>query len=272
MRIGLFVPCFIDAFYPEVGIATLELLERLGCDVDYPFDQTCCGQPMVNAGAHAEAAATEQLFVDNFAAYDVIVAPSGSCVHQVRNNHDAIEQTAAVRHVRENTHELVEFLHDVLEVREFPWARFAHKVGYHDACNTLRSLGHGTPPERNEPYFSKPRALLENVAGLELMLSHRPGEYCGFGGTYSVIEPEVSGQMGRNKVCDHAPKPDPHQTREVPMSRRKPCRIRLAPAQASGQERLCGLALFAKLAALQSVEHLGARARSAAAAARRQFS
>jgi L-lactate dehydrogenase complex protein LldE len=117
MRIGLFIPCFIDAFYPEVGIATLELLERLGCDVDYPFDQTCCVQPMVNAGAHAEAAATEQLFVDNFADYDTIVAPSGSCVHQIRNNHDAIEQTAKVKHVREHTYELVEFLHDVLEVR-----------------------------------------------------------------------------------------------------------------------------------------------------------
>ena len=114
MRIGLFVPCFIDAFYPDVGVATLELLERFDCDVDYPFDQTCCGQPMVNSGCHPEAAATEQLFVDNFAKYDLIVAPSGSCVHQVRDNLTAIEQTPEVKHVRENTLELVEFLHDVL--------------------------------------------------------------------------------------------------------------------------------------------------------------
>ena len=203
MTIGLFVPCFIDAFYPKVGIATLELLERLGCDVAYPFDQTCCGQPMVNAGCHPEAAATEQLFVDNFAQYDVIVAPSGSCIHQVRDNLTAIEQTPAVKHVRENSYELVEYLHDVLGVREFPWAKFPHRVGYHDSCNTLRNLGHGQPSELRGGYFSKPRALLEAVDGIELVTPDRPDECCGFGGTFSVTEPEVSGRMGHDKVADH---------------------------------------------------------------------
>lgn len=203
MRIGLFIPCFIDAFYPNVGIATLELLERFGCDVDYPFDQTCCGQPMVNSGCHPEAAATEQLFVDNFAQYDVIVAPSGSCVHQIRDNLTAIEQTDAVKHVRENTYELVEYLHDVLAVEAFPWAHFEHRVGYHDSCNTLRNLGHGQPSELHGEYFSKPRALLEKVAGIELVSPDRPDECCGFGGTFSVTEPEVSGQMGRDKIADH---------------------------------------------------------------------
>ena len=203
MRIGLFVPCFIDAFYPDVGVATLELLERLGCEVDYPFDQTCCGQPMVNAGCHPEAAATEQLFVDNFANYDLIVAPSGSCVHQIRDNLTAIEQTPAVKHVRENTYELVEYLHDVLNVTEFPWARFEHRVGYHDSCNTLRNLGHGHPSELHGKPFSKPRALLKNIAGLELVDIDRPDECCGFGGTFSVTEPEVSAQMGRDKIADH---------------------------------------------------------------------
>src|SRR5215831_8972494 len=86
MQVALFVPCYIDAFEPEVGIATLQLLERFGCQVEYPFDQTCCGQPMTNSGCHAEAAATEALFAKNFAGYDYIVAPSGSCVHQVRAN------------------------------------------------------------------------------------------------------------------------------------------------------------------------------------------
>ena len=98
MRIGLFVPCYIDAFFPKVGIATLELLERLGHDVVYPPDQTCCGQPMANSGFNAECADTEALFVRNFAGFDYIVAPSGSCVHRVRDNFDAIEQTAAARH------------------------------------------------------------------------------------------------------------------------------------------------------------------------------
>ncbi|MDA3919692.1 MAG: (Fe-S)-binding protein [Salinisphaera sp.] len=203
MQIGLFVPCFIDAFYPEVGIATLELLERFGCKVDYPFDQTCCGQPMVNAGCHPEAAATEQHFVNQFEKYDVIVAPSGSCVHQVRDNLTAIKQTDKVKHVRTNTYELVEYLHDVLKVDAFPWARFEHRVGYHDSCNTLRNLGHGQPSELHGKYFSKPRALLEKVAGLELVAPSRPDECCGFGGTFSVTEPEVSGQMGRDKIADH---------------------------------------------------------------------
>ncbi len=93
MRVGLFVPCYIDAFEPEIGVAALELLERLGCEVDYPFDQTCCGQPMTNAGCHEEAKATEALFVRNFRDYDYIVGPSGSCVHQVREHLTAIEQT-----------------------------------------------------------------------------------------------------------------------------------------------------------------------------------
>ncbi|HEV7442444.1 MAG TPA: (Fe-S)-binding protein [Steroidobacteraceae bacterium] len=87
MRIGLFLP------FPEVGIATLELLERFGHEVVYPCDQTCCGQLMANSGFHAECATTEALFVRNFSGFDYIVAPSGSCVHHVRDNFDAIEQT-----------------------------------------------------------------------------------------------------------------------------------------------------------------------------------
>ena len=81
MRIGLFIPCYIDAFFPEVGIATLELLERLGHEVVYPRDQTCCGQPMANSGFNAECADTEALFVRNFSGFDHVAAPSGSCVH-----------------------------------------------------------------------------------------------------------------------------------------------------------------------------------------------
>ncbi|MDB6158146.1 MAG: iron-sulfur (Fe-S) oxidoreductase [Gammaproteobacteria bacterium] len=96
MRIGLFVPCYIDAFFPEVGIATLELLERFGHEVVYPRDQTCCGQPMANSGFNADCAATEALFVRNFSGFDYIVAPSESCVHHVRDNFDAIEQTPEV--------------------------------------------------------------------------------------------------------------------------------------------------------------------------------
>ena len=202
MRIGLFVPCYVDAFEPEVGIATLELLERLGCTVEYPYDQTCCGQPMTNTGCHAEAAATEALFVKNFSGFDYVVAPSGSCVHQVREHLTAIPQTDEVRRVRSSTYDLVEFLHDVLKVEALPWARFPHKVAYHTNCNALRGIHHARPSELVAPYYSKPLDLLRLVNGVELVDLARPDECCGFGGTFSVFEPAVSAKMGYDKVAD----------------------------------------------------------------------
>ncbi|APX86901.1 Fe-S oxidoreductase [Methylorubrum extorquens] len=204
MRIGLFVPCYVDAFEPEVGIATLELLERFGLTVEYPFDQTCCGQPMTNTGCHQEAAATEALFVKNFSGFDYIVAPSGSCVHQVREHLTAIPQTDAVKHVRSRTFELVEFLHDVLKIEDLPWAEFPHKVAYHSNCNALRGIGHARPTELNQPFFSKPLNLLKKVKGVEIVDLTRPDECCGFGGTFSVFEPAVSAKMGYDKVTDQA--------------------------------------------------------------------
>jgi L-lactate dehydrogenase complex protein LldE len=202
MRVGLFVPCYVDAFEPEVGIATLELLERFGCTVEYPFDQTCCGQPMANTGCHAEAAATEALFVKNFSGFDYVVAPSGSCVHQVREHLTAIPQTDEVQKVRASTYELVEFLHDVLKVESLPWAEFPHKVAYHGNCNALRGIHHARPSEIVKPYFSKPLDLLRLVKGVELVDLARPDECCGFGGTFSVFEPAVSAKMGYDKVAD----------------------------------------------------------------------
>ena len=147
MRIGLFIPCYIDAFFPEVGIATLELLERFDHEVVYPRDQTCCGQPMANSGFNADCAATEALFVRNFSGFDYVVAPSGSCVHHVRDNFDAVEQTAEVREVRARTYELVEFLHDIQKVDAFPWARVsasrrtAQQLWHAAAAQTRGTLG-----------------------------------------------------------------------------------------------------------------------------------
>jgi len=204
MRVGLFIPCYMDAFEPEVGIATLELLERLGCTVEYPVDQTCCGQPITNTGCHQDAAAAEALFVKNFSGYEFIVAPSGSCVHHVRDNLDAVEQTSEVRAVRERTFEIVEFLHDIQKVDTFPWARFPHRVGLHNSCGTLRRLGHAKPSELHEPFFSKPMDLLTKVEGIEFATPARPDECCGFGGTFSVFEEVVSTKMGYDKVSDHA--------------------------------------------------------------------
>jgi L-lactate dehydrogenase complex protein LldE len=203
MRVALFIPCYVDAFFPEVGIATLELLERTGCEVAYPLDQTCCGQPMANSGCERDAKATEALFVKNFASFEYIVGPSGSCVHHIREHLTAIPQTDRVKKVRARTYELVEFLHDVLEVRSFPWAAFHHKVGLHNGCSTLRALGEAKMSEIAGPAFSKPRTLLAAVEGIEFVTPKRPDECCGFGGTFSVTEEPVSARMGHDKVTDH---------------------------------------------------------------------
>jgi len=203
MRVGLFIPCYIDAFFPEVGIATLQLLERLAIDVVYPLDQTCCGQPMANSGCQKDAAGTEALFVKNFQEFELIVTPSGSCAHHVREHLDAIPQTPEVERVRRGTYELVEFLHDVVKVEAFPWAEFPHKVGLHNACTTLRKLRTARASEIDEPPFSKPLDLLRKVRGIEFVMPSRPDECCGFGGTFSVFEEPVSAKMGYDKVEDH---------------------------------------------------------------------
>ncbi len=204
MTVALAIPCFVDAFFPEVGIASLELLERLGVEVVYPQGQTCCGQPMANSGCQDAARATEAHFVDLFKDFEAVVMPSGSCVHHLRDHLDAVPESAAVRHVRAHTYELVEYVHDVLQVREFPWAEFPHKVGLHNSCGTLRSLRHASMSELGEPFFSKPLDLLSKVRGIEFVTPTRPDECCGFGGTFSVAEDAVSGRMGLDKVRDHA--------------------------------------------------------------------
>ncbi len=204
MKVALFIPCYVDAFFPEVGIATLELLERLGIDVVYPLDQTCCGQPMANSGCHDDAAGAEKLFVKNFAGFDYVVGPSGSCVHHVREHFIGIPQTPAVKAVRERTFELVEFLHDVVKVKAFPWALFPHRVGLHNGCATLRALREASASEIVEPHFSKPLRLLSAVKGIEFVTPERPDECCGFGGTFSVFEEPVSAKMGQDKVNDHS--------------------------------------------------------------------
>jgi L-lactate dehydrogenase complex protein LldE len=159
---------------------------------------------MANSGFNAECAATEALFVRNFSGFDYVVAPSGSCVHHVRDNFDAIEQTEEVRAVRARTYEIVEFLHDIVKPQAFPWAKFPHRVGLHNSCGTLRRLRHAKASEVTEPFFSKPLDLLSKVEGIEFVTPARPDECCGFGGTFSVFEETVSAKMGYDKVSDHA--------------------------------------------------------------------
>jgi L-lactate dehydrogenase complex protein LldE len=202
LKIGLFIPCYIDMIYPEVGIATLQLLERFGLDVDYPLNQTCCGQPMSNSGDERNAAAAERLFVDNFKDFDCIIGPAGSCVKQVRCHFDTMEQTDEVKHVRQHTYELVEFLHDILKVDAFPWAEFQHSVAIHNSCSSVRGLGIAKPSEIVGVQFDKTANLLSKVKGLVLAPVDRPDDCCGFGGTFCVTDEMVSAQMGLEKARD----------------------------------------------------------------------
>jgi L-lactate dehydrogenase complex protein LldE len=200
-QIALMIPCYIDLFYPEVGIATLELLEKLKVDVVYPFDQTCCGQPMANSGCFEEARATEELFIKNFSGFDYIVAPSGSCTHHLRNKFTAAPDSPERRRISANVYDLVEFLHDVLQVREFPWAKFGHKVALHTSCSAIRGLGMASMSERvHDAKFSKPKNLLERVPGIQFVDFERLDECCGFGGTFSVTEEAVAAKMGYDKL------------------------------------------------------------------------
>jgi L-lactate dehydrogenase complex protein LldE len=202
MTVALFIPCYVDQFYPRAGIATLELLEKVGCTVDYPREQTCCGQPLANSGMEQEARPIYTHFVETFAAYDYVVCPSGSCVYHVNKHYDVLEQTEQVKTVRERTYELADFLINVVGVTELP-AKFEGKVGLHNSCHGLRGLRLGSGSERVVEAFSHYRYLLDMVEGLEVVPLDRIDECCGFGGTFSVNQPELSTKMGRDRIADH---------------------------------------------------------------------
>ncbi|KAA6330293.1 Lactate utilization protein A [termite gut metagenome] len=201
-KIGLFIPCYIDMFYPQVGIATLELLEKLGQDVAYPNKQTCCGQPLANSGSEDDAKATYQHFVRNFQGFDYIVSPSGSCVYHVRHHYDILEQTREVVNVRETVYELCEFLTDIIDIDDLK-IRYPHKVGIHQSCHGLRGLKLASSSERMIDSYSKIHRLLEKAEGIELIELDRKDECCGFGGTFSIFEPDVSVKMGKDRIGDH---------------------------------------------------------------------
>ncbi len=203
MKVGLFIPCYINAVYTEVGIATYKLLKSLGVNVDYPEDQTCCGQPMANAGYQLQAKKLVSRFDRLFQGYDLVVGPSASCVAFVREFHPGIAKSEG--HKCESAgkiRDIIEFLHDDLKVTSLP-SSFPHKVSIHNSCHGVRELHLSTPSECNLPYMNKVRNLLEKVQGIEVVEPKHIDECCGFGGMYSVEEPEVSCAMGRDKVLDH---------------------------------------------------------------------
>ncbi|NJX15476.1 (Fe-S)-binding protein [Tamlana crocina] len=202
MKVGLFIPCYINQLYPQVGQATLELLEKLNVEVVYPSGQTCCGQPMANSGYESESVGTYYHFVNNFKDFDYIVTPSGSCAYHVKKHYDIIPQTDAVTGVRNNVYELCDFLLNILKIKNLD-ASFPHKVGVHKSCHGLRGLRLGSCSERVTSDYSYIEEVLKKVKGVELMPVQRGDECCGFGGTFAVAEEAVSVKMGKDKIKDH---------------------------------------------------------------------
>lgn len=203
MRVALFVPCYVDQLYPRVALATVRVLERLGAEVVFPDEQTCCGQPMANAGSSDAAAPLARRFLEVFGGFDAVVCPSGSCTSMVRNHYDPfLAGRPGFDRLKKSTFELCEFLVEVLGVKAIE-GRFAHRVGLHQSCHGLRELGLGTPSERMAPRASKVAGLLASIGGIEIVPLSRTDECCGFGGTFAVAEEAVSCLMGRDRIADH---------------------------------------------------------------------
>ena len=204
MRVGLFVPCYVDQLRPEVGVATVELLERQGLEVDFPTAQSCCGQPLLTAGGAREARSLAERFLDVFARYEHVVCPSASCVATVTHHYrELLGASDALDALVARTHELSAFLVEVLEAAPLA-GRYPHRVGVHGSCHALRMLRRGPTSERMaEPAPNPVRRLLEPLDGIELVTLERPDECCGFGGVFSVGEPGVSTLMGLDRVEDH---------------------------------------------------------------------
>ncbi|MCI5560184.1 MAG: (Fe-S)-binding protein [Phocaeicola sp.] len=207
MKVGLFIPCYINAVYPEVGVASYKLLKSLGIDVDYPLDQTCCGQPMANAGFENESKELAKRFDQLFEQYDYIVGPSASCVVFVRDNYSKFlpkKEHKAHKCTDERIYEICEFIHDIVKPTALPKAvSFPHKVSIQNSCHGVRLMHLSAPSEHTVPYFNKLRNLLSLVKDIEIVEPERIDECCGFGGMFAAEEFSVSAQMGRDKVERH---------------------------------------------------------------------
>ena len=196
MRVALFATCLVDALFPDVGRATISLLERLGHEVAFPTGQTCCGQMHVNTGYQVAALPLVRHHVETFEGYDAVVAPSGSCVGSARHQHamvarrlgdDALAARAAA--IAGRTFELTEFLVDRLGLTDVG-ATFPHRVTYHPTCHSLRMLRVG----------DKPLRLLRAVRGLQLIELPDADQCCGFGGTFALKNSDTSTAMLSDKL------------------------------------------------------------------------
>ena len=194
MKVTLFIQCIVDSVFPKVGQSMVRVLDRLGVSMDYPEDQTCCGQPAFNSGYRGEARDAAKRFIEIFEDAETIVCPSGSCVDMVRNHYvDLFEKDSKwlerARLVAEKTFEFSEFLVDVLKVEDVG-ASFAQRVTYHDSCHLMRGIG----------VSRQPRKLISNVKDIDFVEMHDADRCCGFGGTFSFKYPGISTAMLEDKV------------------------------------------------------------------------
>jgi L-lactate dehydrogenase complex protein LldE len=196
VRVALFITCFNDTLFPRTGQAVVRVLERLGHAVDFPLEQTCCGQMHANSGYQLEAVPLARRFVRAFGDYEAIVCPSGSCVAMVTEQYPRLAELAgdpalarAVEGLTPRVHEFSSFLIDVLGVEDVG-AYFPHRVTYHPTCHSLRALKVGDAPLR----------LLRAVRGIELIELPAAPECCGFGGTFAVKNADVSAAILADKV------------------------------------------------------------------------
>lgn len=189
MKVALFIPCYIDQFYPEVGVATVKILKKFGIKFDYPLEQTCCGQPAFNTGYWKEAKSLAIKFVKIFSNFDYIVSPSGSCTSMIKIFYPELLNEDELKNIMQKTFELTEFLVKIMKI-DSTGAEFDHKVTYHDSCHALRELG----------IKEEPRILLRNVKKLKLIEMENSEDCCGFGGTFSIKFPEISIDMAKYKL------------------------------------------------------------------------
>jgi L-lactate dehydrogenase complex protein LldE len=196
MKVGLFVTCLVDLFRPTVGFAAVKLLEAVGCRVDVPFAQTCCGQPAYNSGDKSDAWDIACQVIDAFQSYEFVVAPSGSCVGMIKTHYPELlahdpRWLERARDLAHRTHELVSFLVDIRGAEGVD-AHYMGTVTYHDSCSGLRELG----------IKAQPRKLLASVGGLALRELPGAETCCGFGGTFCIKYPAISTRMAEDKAKD----------------------------------------------------------------------
>ena len=191
VEVTLFVTCIVDQLFPNVGVAMAAVLERAGCKLNFPPDQTCCGQPAFNSGYRAEARQVAAHFLDVFRDAEYVVIPSGSCTSMVAHHFEELfpDRRDEIHRLRSRVYEFSQFLTGVLNIEDVG-ARLDAVATYHDSCHALRELR----------IKSAPRALLSKVRGLELREMDIAEECCGFGGTFSIKFPEISGSMARTKI------------------------------------------------------------------------